>query len=93
MDGLHTIMDLMVRERVEGILQAQLDEGQEEKREKEKREAALMDEICFSLSEDQREFLDRQMSDMMESKCEACEAVYKTGVQDGIRLMKMVERL
>lgn len=55
-----------------------------------KAEMEKLDRILFSLGDEDREWLDKHMTDDVILANDLCEALYLAGLKDGLRFLKMI---
>ena len=53
-------------------------------------EMEKLNRIMFSLADEDREWLDAHMTEDVLLKIDACEALYRAGLKDGLRLLKLL---
>lgn len=59
-------------------------------RAEKKAQMETLDRILFSLSDEDREWLDVHMRDDVILTNDECEALYLAGLRDGLRLLKLI---
>lgn len=59
-------------------------------RAEKKAQMETLDRILFSLSDEDREWLDVHMTDDVILTNDECEALYLAGLRDGLRLLKLI---
>lgn len=59
-------------------------------RAEKKAEMEKLDQILFSLADADREWLDAHMTDDVLLTNDVCEALYLSGLKDGLRLLKLL---
>lgn len=59
-------------------------------RAEKKAQVETLDRILFSLSDEDREWLDVHMTDDVILTNDECEALYLAGLKDGLRLLKLI---
>lgn len=59
-------------------------------RAEKKAQMETLDRILFSLSDEDREWLDVHMADDVILTNDECEALYLAGLRDGLRLLKLI---
>lgn len=59
-------------------------------RAEKKTQMETLDRILFSLSDEDREWLDVHMTDDVILTNDECEALYLAGLKDGLRLLKLI---
>lgn len=59
-------------------------------RAEKKAQVETLDRILFSLSDEDREWLDVHMTDDVILTNDECEALYLAGLRDGLRLLKLI---
>lgn len=59
-------------------------------RAEKKTQMETLDRILFSLSDEDREWLDVHMTDDVILTNDECEALYLAGLRDGLRLLKLI---
>lgn len=59
-------------------------------RAEKKAQMETLDRIMFSLTDEDRQWLDSRMTDDVILTNEECEALYLAGLKDGLRLLKLI---
>lgn len=59
-------------------------------RAEKKAQMETLDRILFSLSDEDRQWLDEHMTDDVILTNDECEALYLAGLRDGLRLLKLI---
>lgn len=86
MDEFTEKMQKFLNQRVQEVKDQHGNLSIAEKREQMKK----LDGILFSLADEDREWLDRRMTDDILLTNDVCEALYLAGLKDGLRLLKLL---
>lgn len=82
------------KERANELLDQRIGQVREQyknmSRAEKEAEMEHMNKIIFSLSEEDRVWLDQHLTDEIIRSYDECEALYLAGLKDGLRLLKLI---
>lgn len=77
-------------EQAQELLSLRVQQVREEHEILSRAEMEKLNRIMFSLADEDREWLDAHMTEDVLLKIDACEALYRAGLKDGLRLLKLL---
>lgn len=93
MDRIKELLGNVITERIQELVLENRSHIPKEELQRMRERSEKMDEILKTLTEEQWTCVDECISDMVDSKGQEQEFLYCAGVEDGIRIMKLIKAI